>query len=136
MIVNCLNCNIEFDVYPSVLKYGRGKFCSLSCRSTGKFNSHWKGGMRIREKGYIQIWNPKHPNADSEGYVYEHRLVMENYIGRNLTKNEVVHHKNKITSDNRIINLELFHNDSEHRNKTIRGKDNPNYRHGRNVVVV
>ena len=70
---------------------------------------------RIISKGaynYAVVLN--HPNATKHGYVLEHRIVMENYIGRILTKDEVVHHKNENKKDNRLCNLELM-NDSEHR---------------------
>lgn len=77
-------------------------------------NSSWKGGRLLRPNGYVIILNPEHPNADSGGYIREHRLVMEEKIGRVLTKKEIVHHINGEREDNRPENLELFSNQSEH----------------------
>ena len=51
---------------------------------------------------------PDHPYASKDGYVMEHILIMENYIGRYITREEVVHHINKIRDDNRIENLKLM----------------------------
>ena len=40
--------------------------------------------------------------------ILEHRLVMEEIIGRLLEKHETVHHKNGDRKDNRPENLELW----------------------------
>ena len=66
---------------------------------------NYKGGTT--KDGYIHIWKPKHPFAPKGGYIPEHRLVMEKYLGRYLKPNEKIHHKNGIKIDNRIENLEL-----------------------------
>ena len=38
----------------------------------------------------------------------EHRYIMEIYLGRKLTKDEVVHHINGLGTDNRIENLTVM----------------------------
>ena len=88
----------------------------------GKESSHWKGGRKKDSNGYWHIYNPNHPYADKNGYVYEHRLVVEQYLGRYLLTNEVVHHINGIKDDNRIENLMVFCCDPAHR----RWHKNPN----------
>ena len=37
-----------------------------------------------------------------------HRVIMEEYLGRPLTKAEVVHHKNRKRDDNRLENLQIL----------------------------
>lgn len=78
-----------------------------------KFNKfHWQGGV-TNHQGYIRIQLPNHPQA-KKGYVFEHRIVVENFIGRILLPSEVVHHLNEIKTDNRIENLMLFENNKAH----------------------
>jgi len=67
----------------------------------------WKGGRIKDYYGYIQVLNPSHPNANKDGYIYEHRLVMAKNLGRALSPKEQVHHINGIKNDNRIENLKL-----------------------------
>lgn len=80
----------------------------------GSKHWNWKGGKWKMKLGYIVSWTPDHPAANADGYVYEHRLVMEQHLGRYLTKDEVVHHINGIKSDNRIENLALISDNPRH----------------------
>lgn len=45
-------------------------------------NPHWKGGRVLHSEGYVYLWAPDHPYA-SNGYVFEHRLVMEAWLRAN-----------------------------------------------------
>lgn len=72
-----------------------------------------KGPTR-NSNGYMCVYRPNHPRAN-KGRVYEHIVVMEEYLGRGLLwygardpRSEVVHHKNGVRTDNRIENLEVM----------------------------
>lgn len=80
----------------------------------GKEHYNWKGGIKIHTEGYILVKKPEHPFCDKQKYVAEHRLAVEKYLGRYLTKLEVIHHINEIKTDNRIENLYLFDNRWKH----------------------
>lgn len=72
----------------------------------GAGNPNFRGGRYIDDKGYIRVLKPEHP-FNNKGYVYEHRLVMEAYLGRYLQPWETVHHINEVKLDNRIDNFYL-----------------------------
>lgn len=63
------------------------------------------GGHIKNRRGYAYVYNPTHPYRSEDGYVMEHRLVMESILGRYLTNKEVVHHINGNKKDNRPENL-------------------------------
>jgi len=72
------------------------------------------GKRKELKSGYISVYFPKHPGADKGGYVLEHRLVVEIFIGRLLTKEEKVHHISFNKQNNEIANLMLFPTNSAH----------------------
>jgi hypothetical protein len=75
----------------------------------GPENPYWRGGKyKDHTSGYIWVYNPDHPSCTKKGYVLEHRLIVEKFIGRYLRTNEIIHHKNKIKDDNKLKNLEMI----------------------------
>jgi hypothetical protein len=78
------------------------RYCSRTC---------YVGAARHRYEhvsGYVAVYAPNEPGANrSNGLIAEHRLVMQQYLGRALRPDESVHHINGVKSDNRIQNLQL-----------------------------
>jgi len=64
--------------------------------------------MRVRRAGYVMVLARDHPRAGSNGYVFEHILVMERALSRHLIADETVHHRNGLRDDIRPDNPELW----------------------------
>lgn len=74
--------------------------------AVGKKNPNWKGGRRILRKHlYVRINNGY--------YLYEHRRILQKFLGRKLKSNEIVHHIDNNPLNNSIKNLKIMSR-SEH----------------------
>lgn len=81
----------------------------------------WMTKGSLTPRGYVLIYAPFHPRAPKGGYVYEHRLVMENTLGRMLERHEVVHHKDGDKTNNDATNLVLTTQSAHAREHAERG---------------
>jgi SWI/SNF-related matrix-associated actin-dependent regulator 1 of chromatin subfamily A len=111
----CKRCggfkNVTTDIYRTF-----PGFCRECIYKHLRAKPNWKGGRQIDADGYVMVLAPEHPRARTNGYFYEHILIMEQHLGRYvLWPKEVVHHKNGIKQDNRIENLQLLTQAEHHR---------------------
>ena len=94
----------------------------------GDKNHQFVSGRRVGKDGYVIVTAPKdHPYAKkrpnrNQKMMYEHRLVMEQKLGRYLLPEEVVDHIDGLTLHNAPENLRLFENNAEHLKSTIAGR--------------
>lgn len=73
----------------------------------GARGANWQGGRYVIRSGYVRVNAPEgHPGAKS-GSIFEHRLVMEQKLGRYLERHEIVHHIDGDKQNNHPDNLEL-----------------------------
>lgn len=119
----CVVCGRRFHVQKAVAtnknRPGQGTCCSSECANVVRSQKLKKplGGRYISAQGYVMIrierrWR-NGQSASTHPYNAEHRIVMEEHLGRRLEPWEHVHHVNGDKADNRLENLQLLTN-SEH----------------------
>lgn len=158
LIKNCVVCNSEFKTYPSINSSCCSRACSCEWKKIKSFNKYKKvckncgveflpprqaeGGTfcsyacrgesqrleRVDRNGYWYVNLPSHPNSSSQGYVPEHHLVMEKFLGHYVEDGMIVHHIDEDRKNNDISNLSYM-SDSEH--KSLHAKENRGRKNGR-----
>lgn len=106
----CPRCRKQLDKRPcsvcGKLKQRKSNLCK-TCYLQSKQYPYSKT-KHLNKDGYYYVYYRAHPFADKSGRVLEHRIIMEQKLGRFLQSFENIHHKNGIKSDNKIENLELW----------------------------
>jgi hypothetical protein len=95
----------------------------------GEENHQFAGGRRITHNGYAMVTAPDdHPYAIKRSgrtrgkLILEHRLVLEQKLGRYLLPEERVDHIDGLTLHNHPDNLRVFQNNADHLRETLTGK--------------
>jgi hypothetical protein len=87
--VDAANKEDRLSTHPGLIQ-GKGTNCPK-----------WKGGRIQLQSGYFCVYAPGHHRAArNRPYVYEHVLIAERALGRNLPKKHPVHHFNEDKMDN------------------------------------
>jgi hypothetical protein len=105
------------EVYIPLARQESFRFCSQVChgkmvlgipevqarikRKIGKNHWRWKKEGCKRKDGYVLI------SVNGQRY-FEHRYVMEKHLGRKLSFDETIHHKDGNKENNKLKNLEII----------------------------
>ena len=122
----CAFCGKEMNKRKWELNGSVNNFCNKECYyeyirenpKTGEYHPNWNGGVYMQD-GYKSL------KQEDGSYKFEHRIVMEEYLGRELSSDEIIHHIDGNRSNNDISNLQLLSRTEHieiHREDLIKGK--------------
>lgn len=102
----CLICGVTVLRKLNQAKKYENAYCSREHKDEGmriarRADRSPLGTTRIANTGYVH-------ERTEDGWMLQHRVVMEQHLGRPLWADENVHHRNGLRADNRISNLELW----------------------------
>jgi hypothetical protein len=100
----CENCGTKSLRFGKKVRYCTQTCANQTIKKFGKDHMRWNNGEAHCSSGYIMVLTSRKPRK----YVFQHRLVMQEYLGRELSLSEVVHHINHNRSDNRLENLQVL----------------------------
>ena len=100
----CDTCGKKFDVRASQAKNYNVRYCSKKCMYKKQSEERRGAGTPWYKGGYISDKGYKVITVDRKKY-QEHRYLMEQHLGRKLTRNEEVHHLDDNKLNNDINNL-------------------------------
>mgnify|MGYP003584425026 CR=1 FL=1 len=105
--VICDTCGREFDKWPCLVtkNVNLKHYCNAKCRKSAMKLGKTSYGFKRTTGSPL---NPYRRCMKNGKYVYEHRWLMEQKLGRPLLKREHVHHINGNPKDNSLENLELL----------------------------
>jgi hypothetical protein len=103
-----------FRIINEVLKRDCEKVAKTLAPRKFKKNPRQCAPIIEKKTGYLKVYKQHHHLAMCDGYVYLHRLIMEEKLGRPLKLGEIVHHLNGIRTDNRPENLDVVGSTGEH----------------------
>ncbi len=95
----CVGCGVSL---PG--RHANTARCALCHRS---FRAAKQREHRNKD-GYVRVYVPGDPHAQSDGWALEHRVVMATVLGRPLLPEETVHHVNGDRTCNTADNLEVW----------------------------
>lgn len=75
---------------------------SLAGHAVDRVQRQWGIGRRLDESGYVWLYKPDYPVAVRGNYVLEHRYLGWLHLGRPLTEDENVHHRDGDRANNTI----------------------------------